>query len=44
LIPGHRLAGRVLPARHFGRVDAFLEAMENGKRPMSSSLDGAIEE
>ncbi len=26
LIPGTRLAGRVLPARHFGSVDVFLEA------------------
>lgn len=28
VIPGSRLAGRVLPARHFGSVDVFLEAME----------------
>ena len=28
LIPGSRAAGRVLPARHFGSVDVFLEAME----------------
>ncbi len=27
LSPGSRLAGRVLPARHFGSVDIFLEAM-----------------
>ncbi len=27
LIPGARLAGRVLPARHYGSVDVFLEAM-----------------
>ncbi len=26
LIPGTRLAGRALPARHFGSVDVFLEA------------------
>lgn len=26
--PGSRLAGGVLPARHFGSVDVFLEAME----------------
>jgi regulator of RNase E activity RraA len=31
LIPGPRLAGRVLPARHFGSVDVFLEAMENAQ-------------
>ena len=28
LIPGTRTAGRVLPAKHFGSVDVFLEAME----------------
>ncbi len=28
LIPGVRLAGRVLPAKHSGSVDIFLEAME----------------
>ena len=31
LIPGQRLAGRALPARHFGSVDVFLEAMENAQ-------------
>lgn len=31
LIPGHRLAGRALPARHFGSVDVFLEAMQNAQ-------------
>jgi 4-hydroxy-4-methyl-2-oxoglutarate aldolase len=25
--PGHRIAGRVLPVRHYGSVDIFLEAM-----------------
>jgi len=29
LIAGSRIAGRVLPARHYGSVDIFLEAMEN---------------
>lgn len=29
LIPRSRLAGRVLPAKHFGSVDVFLEAMES---------------
>ena len=29
IIPGKRLAGRVLPAKHFGSVDVFLEAMES---------------
>jgi len=28
VIPGRRAAGRVLPAKHFGSVDIFLEAME----------------
>jgi 4-hydroxy-4-methyl-2-oxoglutarate aldolase len=27
VIPGQRLAGRALPARHFGSVDVFIEAM-----------------
>ncbi|MDN3359150.1 RraA family protein [Actinomadura sp. DC4] len=26
VVPGHRLAGRALPARHYGSVDVFLEA------------------
>ena len=26
-IPGQRVAGRALPAKHFGSVDVFLEAM-----------------
>jgi 4-hydroxy-4-methyl-2-oxoglutarate aldolase len=29
VIPGTRLAGRALPAKHFGSVDVFLEAMES---------------
>src|SRR6476620_9489743 len=29
LVTECRLTGRVLPARHFGSVDVFLEAMEN---------------
>ena len=28
IAPGMRVAGRVLPAKHFGSVDVFLEAME----------------
>jgi regulator of RNase E activity RraA len=28
VVPGVRIAGRVLPARHFGSVDVFLEAIE----------------
>jgi len=31
LMPHHRLAGRVLPARHRGSVDVFLEAMESSE-------------
>ena len=32
MIPQSRLAGRVLPARHFGSVDIFLEAMQSAER------------
>ncbi|GIG88631.1 RraA family protein [Plantactinospora endophytica] len=28
VVPGQRLAGRVLPARHYGSVDVFLEALD----------------
>ena len=31
IVPGTRAAGRVLPARHFGSVDVFLEAMETAQ-------------
>ena len=31
VVPGSRLAGRILPARHYGSVDVFLEAMEQGE-------------
>lgn len=31
VISGSRLAGRVLPARHYGSVDVFLEAMETAE-------------
>jgi regulator of RNase E activity RraA len=31
VIPGGRAAGRVLPAKHFGSVDVFLEAMETAQ-------------
>jgi 4-hydroxy-4-methyl-2-oxoglutarate aldolase len=31
VIPGVRAAGRVLPAKHFGSVDVFLEAMETAE-------------
>ena len=29
VVPGHRLAGRVAPARHAGSVDIFLEVLES---------------
>jgi regulator of RNase E activity RraA len=32
LAPDMRAAGRVLPARHYGSVDVFLEAMEAGEK------------
>jgi 4-hydroxy-4-methyl-2-oxoglutarate aldolase len=32
LIASWKLAGRVLPAKHFGSVDIFLEAMESAER------------
>jgi regulator of RNase E activity RraA len=31
LIPGSRIAGRVLPAIHYGSVDIFLEALESAE-------------
>ena len=31
VVSGMRLAGRVLPAKHFGSVDVFLEAMESSE-------------
>ena len=27
MVPGHRIAGRALPVRHYGSVDVFLEAL-----------------
>ncbi|HEX8775322.1 MAG TPA: RraA family protein [Pyrinomonadaceae bacterium] len=32
LVPRARLAGRVLPAKHYGSVDIFLEAIETAER------------
>ncbi|MEW6624892.1 MAG: RraA family protein [Bacillota bacterium] len=32
IIPGLRLVGRVLPVRHYGSVDVFLEAMRNSEQ------------
>src|SRR5262245_48373874 len=31
VIPGQRIAGPLLPARHFGSVDVFLEAMQGAQ-------------
>ncbi len=31
VVPGMRASGRVLPAKHFGSVDVFLEAMETAQ-------------
>jgi regulator of RNase E activity RraA len=31
LLPGMKIAGRILPARHYGSVDVFLEAMESAE-------------
>ncbi|MGS2640231.1 RraA family protein [Streptosporangium sp. LJ11] len=32
VVPGHRIAGRALPARHYGSVDVFLEAFGRAGR------------
>jgi regulator of RNase E activity RraA len=32
VLPGHRIAGRALPARHYGSVDIFLEAFGRAKQ------------
>ena len=32
LVPGHRVAGRALPARHYGSVDVFLEAFSRAEQ------------
>jgi 4-hydroxy-4-methyl-2-oxoglutarate aldolase len=31
VVPGHRIAGRVLPVRHYGSVDVFLEALRRAE-------------
>jgi 4-hydroxy-4-methyl-2-oxoglutarate aldolase len=31
VVPGHRIAGRALPARHYGSVDVFLEALDRAE-------------
>jgi regulator of RNase E activity RraA len=32
VVPGHRIAGRALPARHYGSVDVFLEALRRAEQ------------
>jgi 4-hydroxy-4-methyl-2-oxoglutarate aldolase len=32
VVPGHRVAGRALPARHYGSVDVFLEAFTRAEQ------------
>src|SRR6266540_5905315 len=32
VVPGHRIAGRALPARHYGSVDVFLEAFSRAEQ------------
>ncbi|MDX6438412.1 MAG: hypothetical protein QOF45_995 [Gaiellaceae bacterium] len=32
VVPGHRIAGRALPARHYGSVDVFLAALSRAER------------
>ncbi|MGH3937617.1 MAG: RraA family protein [Pseudonocardiaceae bacterium] len=32
MIPGHRIAGRVLSARHYGSVDVFLETLTRAEQ------------
>jgi 4-hydroxy-4-methyl-2-oxoglutarate aldolase len=41
LVPGSRLAGRVLPVRHYGSVDVFLEAMERAAQGDILVIDNA---
>jgi 4-hydroxy-4-methyl-2-oxoglutarate aldolase len=41
LVPGARAAGRVLPARHLGSVDVFLEAMETAQAGDVLVIDNA---
>ena len=32
VVPGHRIVGRALPARHYGSVDVFLEALRRAEQ------------
>ncbi len=39
LLPGGRVAGRALPARHYGSVDVFLEAMQGAREGDILTID-----
>ncbi|MGD9175792.1 MAG: RraA family protein, partial [Desulfobacterales bacterium] len=41
LVPGWRMAGRVLPVRHSGSVDIFLEVMANAQAGDILTIDNA---
>jgi regulator of RNase E activity RraA len=41
IVPGTRAAGRALPAKHFGSVDVFLEAMETARTGDVLVIDNA---
>lgn len=41
VVPGHWVAGRVLPVRHFGSVDVFLEAMGSARPGEVLVIDNA---
>jgi regulator of RNase E activity RraA len=44
LVPGWRIAGRVLPVRHSGSVDIFLEVMANADAGDILTIDNAARE
>ena len=41
ILPGSRMSGRVLPARHYGSVDIFLEAMRVAQEGDILTIDNA---
>jgi regulator of RNase E activity RraA len=41
VVPGHRIAGRALPVRHYGSVDMFLEAFSRAERGDVLVIDNA---
>jgi regulator of RNase E activity RraA len=41
VVPGHRIAGRALPVRHYGSVDVFLEAFGGAKQGDVLVIDNA---